>query len=95
MPTGSSYHQRINRVVNQISANPNRSYRVDELAALAHFSPFHFHRLFKAITGETPVELARRVRLERAAAELLYRAPAAVSIFNSWRPLPLPNCLSP
>jgi AraC family transcriptional regulator len=34
-------------------------------------SPFHFHRVFKGMVGETPLELHRRLRLERAAWTLL------------------------
>jgi AraC family transcriptional regulator len=44
--------------------------RLDEIAAIAGFSPFHFHRIFKAATGERPSEFIVRHRLERAAFEL-------------------------
>jgi AraC family transcriptional regulator len=44
--------------------------RLDEIAAIAGFSPFHFHRIFKAATGEGPSEFIVRHRLERAAFEL-------------------------
>lgn len=40
------------------------------LAAEAGYSPFHFHRLFAAMTGESPSALIRRLRLERAATTL-------------------------
>ncbi len=42
-----------------------------ELAAVAHFSPFHFHRLFTAWMGETLGDHLRRRRLEVAALRLL------------------------
>lgn len=38
-----------------------------DLARMAQVSPFHFHRLFRGMLGETPLELHRRLRLERAA----------------------------
>lgn len=41
------------------------------LAAEACLSPFHFHRTFHALLGETPAEMVRRLRLERAAQQLL------------------------
>ena len=41
-----------------------------ELADVASFSPFHFHRVFRALTGEGVAEHVRRLRLERAAARL-------------------------
>ncbi|MEM6676189.1 MAG: AraC family transcriptional regulator [Planctomycetota bacterium] len=40
---------------------------LDELAAEADLSPFHFHRLFRGLVGETVAAYARRLRLERAA----------------------------
>ena len=37
------------------------------IAKLAHLSPFHFHRAFSAVFGETPHEFRTRRRLEKAA----------------------------
>ncbi len=39
---------------------------LEEAAALAHFSPFHFHRLWRALTGETLAHTVKRLRLSRA-----------------------------
>lgn len=39
---------------------------LDELAAAAAFSRFHFHRAYRLVTGETPAETQRRLRLARA-----------------------------
>jgi AraC family transcriptional regulator len=38
----------------------------EDLAGVANLSAFHFHRIFRAITGETVGGLVRRLRLERA-----------------------------
>ncbi|MGH3656744.1 MAG: AraC family transcriptional regulator [Micromonosporaceae bacterium] len=38
-----------------------------ELADRVFLSPYHFHRIFRAMTGESPAEIIRRLRLERAA----------------------------
>ena len=46
--------------------NPAADHSVDALARRVHFSPFHFHRVFRAVTGETVGVFVRRVRLERA-----------------------------
>ena len=43
---------------------------LEALAAVAHFSPFHFHRLFRAWTGETLGDYLRRRRVEMAALRL-------------------------
>ncbi len=45
---------------------------LDELASVAHFSPYHFHRVFRGMVGETVAEHVRRLRLERAARHLIY-----------------------
>lgn len=39
---------------------------LEDLAAVAGFSPHHFHRVFHHVTGEAPKEHLRRLRLERA-----------------------------
>jgi AraC-like DNA-binding protein len=41
------------------------------LARDAHYSRFHFQRIFRQVTGETPGSCQRRLRLERAAYQLL------------------------
>ena len=38
---------------------------------MAAFSPFHFHRVFRTVTGETLFGFIQRLRLERAAGVLL------------------------
>lgn len=43
---------------------------LDVLAAAAGLSPFHFHRVFKAVTGVTPKAYATARRAERIKAEL-------------------------
>jgi AraC family transcriptional regulator len=47
------YIQRINAVVSHIRENLDDDLSLDTLARVAGFSPFHFHRIFKAITTET------------------------------------------
>jgi AraC family transcriptional regulator len=58
------------RVLAHIEANLDSPLALDDLAAVAHFSPFHFHRVFRGIVGESVAEHVRRLRLERAAARL-------------------------
>jgi AraC family transcriptional regulator len=57
---------RINRAIDFILANLHRSHTLDDVARAVHVSPFHFHRVFRSIVGETPAQFTRRVRLERA-----------------------------
>ena len=53
--------------MDHIRDDPAGAHSVDALAEVAHSSPFHFHRLFKAVTGETVGNFVQRARLERAA----------------------------
>ena len=69
--TKLDYRQRICRAMNFISAHLDREPALEEIAAAANFSPFHFHRIFKAATGETVFGFLRRLRLEWAANRLL------------------------
>lgn len=45
---------------------------LNDLAGAAGYSMFHFHRLFRAATGETVRQYQRRLRLERAAHHLIH-----------------------
>jgi AraC family transcriptional regulator len=65
------YQQRLHRVLAHIDAHLDQPLDLDSLAAVAHFSPFHFHRLFAALTGETLGDYLRRRRLEAAAQRLI------------------------
>lgn len=67
------YERRVNRVVDHIRSNLAKELTLDRLADIASFSPFHFHRVFIAVTGETANDFVRRVRLEQAASALLVR----------------------
>src|SRR2546430_2581137 len=70
-----AYLARVNRVIDHIDANLAAPLDLGALAEVAHFSPWHFHRVFQAMTGETVVERVRRRRLEIAASRLLSSPP--------------------
>ncbi len=69
--TGPDYATRIARAMALIAARPDDPPGLEALAAAAAFSPFHFHRVYRAIAGETPAETAARGRLQAAAVALL------------------------
>lgn len=60
------YRNRINMVIAFIWNNPDGQPTLNHLAAIAGFSPFHFHRIFSAFVGEPLAEYSRRVRLVNA-----------------------------
>jgi len=64
------YQARILRVLLRIEGDLDHPWTLDELAGIASFSKYHFHRLFTALVGETVASYLRRVRLERAAGRL-------------------------
>lgn len=77
----SDYMARINRVLDHIEAHLAEPLVLEDLARVARFSPFHFHRVFAALVGETPAQLIRRLRLEKAAARLVgNRADSVLAI---------------
>jgi AraC family transcriptional regulator len=65
-----SYRERIQRVLLHIEAHQAEALPLEELARVANFSPFHFHRVFSGMVGETVKEYVRRLRLERSASQL-------------------------
>ncbi len=68
--TAMEYKKRVCRAMNFISQNLDRELSLDEIAEAAFFSKFHFHRVFKAVVGETVAGFTRRLRLELAANRL-------------------------
>jgi len=66
------------RVLNHVQGHLDEALDLEELAALAHFSVSHFHRVFKGMLGETIMDHVRRIRLERAYIELA-QTPAPVT----------------
>ena len=65
------YISRINIVQDYIESHISEGFSLEELAGVAQFSPFHFHRIFSAMTGETLFQFIQRVRLEKSAFLLL------------------------
>lgn len=77
--TGFRYQERLSIVFNYIQGNLDRALTLDEVAAVACMSCYHFHRIFRAYTGESLHGHIRRLRLEKSAKLLRYgRAPISV-----------------
>lgn len=70
----AEYAQRMNNVIDYIDRHLAESIDLAMLAEVAHFSPFHFHRLFASWMGETMGDYVRRRRLEAAALLLAHHA---------------------
>ncbi|MFZ5816736.1 MAG: effector binding domain-containing protein [Bacillota bacterium] len=68
--TGMSHDAEIRRAVAYMEAHLQEPLSLGEIAQTVGYSPFHFHRLFLAVTGETPAAFIRRRRLEESARRL-------------------------
>jgi len=65
--TRSFYVRAVQAAIEHIAQHLDDALELEGLAGVACLSPFHFHRVFRGMVGETPLELTRRLRLERAA----------------------------
>ena len=64
MRPNNHYHDRVNRVLDYIGRHLDEELSLSRLSEVGCFSPFHFHRIFQSVTGETLNSHVRRVRLE-------------------------------
>ena len=64
--TTLDYVERVNRAIDYILQNLDQPLQLEAVAQVAYFSPFHFHRVFRTILGETLNQFVKRLRLERA-----------------------------
>lgn len=67
------YLRRLHAVQDYIESNLQHVLILDELAAVAGFSKFHFHRIYRAMTQESLFQFVSRLKLERAAGLLAHR----------------------
>lgn len=64
---GIDYEAMVRQVIVELQKRLDDPPTFRELAAECYLSPYHFHRIFRALTGESPAEMSRRLRLERGA----------------------------
>lgn len=65
---GERYEARIARAISHVDANPAEPISLERLASVACLSPFHFHRVFRTLTGESVRAFVERRKLEHAIA---------------------------
>ena len=65
--TLSHYEALVLEAVRTLTTNLDEALDLEALASPACMAPLHFHRVFRGLTGETPLQMHRRLRLERAA----------------------------
>ena len=77
--TPRSYEARLLRVLAYIYDNLDGDLSLDTLAEVACMSRFHWHRVFRAMTGETLADAIRRIRMAKAANALVHDSEAPVA----------------
>jgi len=71
LTTRSDYAMRLERVFRWLADHLDDTLDLARLSEVAAMSPYHFHRTYHAMQGETAAETVRRLRLHRAAVELI------------------------
>ncbi len=84
----ADYQTRLDRVIDYIYDHLDERLDLNRLAEVACLSPYHWHRVYHGILGETVACTIRRLRLHRAAGDLVrseasIRAIAVGCGFNS------------
>lgn len=75
----NEYVDRVNRAIDHVMRNLAEPLPLEEVARVACFSSFHFHRIFRALMGETLAQFVKRARLERAVYMMSHRRGASLT----------------
>ena len=75
----NDYIGKINKLLNYIDAHLHEELSLTTVAQQVYYSPYHLHRLFKAITNETLNNYISRKRIEKAAHLLIHRPDYSIS----------------
>ena len=66
------YHQKVEHVIDYIHQHLDEPLSFEQLAQIACLSEYHWHRVYSSITGgETITKTIRRLRINRAAKDLI------------------------
>ncbi len=77
--TTATYIERVNRAIDHIVSHLAEPLRLSELSRIARLSPFHFHRVFQVMVGETPADFVKRLRLEKALGLMAQSRPRSMT----------------
>ena len=70
--TTKRYHQKVEDVIDYIHQHLDEPLSFEKLAQIACLSEYHWHRVYTTLTGgETVTKTVRRLRLNRAAHDLI------------------------
>ncbi|OLQ71159.1 AraC family transcriptional regulator [Photobacterium proteolyticum] len=74
------YLQRLTPVIRYLEQHYAESVNLQQVAAMANLSPHHFHRIFKAVTGETLANHIKRLKLQNAAQQLFFKKSSVTEV---------------
>ncbi len=80
----SDYKNRINRVFEFIDQNLESDLSLNTISEIAFFSPFHFHRIFKFVTGETLNDYVKRRKIEKSALDILHKNLSIIEVSHKY-----------
>lgn len=78
----ADYIRRLNKVFTYIDNHLDTELSLETVAEVAHYSPFHFHRIFKVMTDETLNSYITRQRIEKSASILLHHDEVPISAIH-------------
>ena len=77
--TQAEYLRRVNKAIEFIVTHLELSISLDDIAKASHFSPYHFHRIFHALVGETVNDFVSRKKMEKAVCTLIAKPELTVT----------------
>ncbi len=81
---GLVYTQRLENVLRYIETHLDERLNLNELSKRAFYSPYHFHRIFRQVVGETLNDYIVRRRIEKAASMLLHSSTSISEIARNY-----------
>nr|WP_295770078.1 AraC family transcriptional regulator [Rhodoferax sp.] len=87
----TDYQERLSRVTAYIHDHLAEELDLNKLAEVAHLSPFHWHRVYQALYGESIANTVRRLRLARGTG---YLANTTLPVVQVARKCGYPNAQS-
>jgi AraC family transcriptional regulator len=82
---GNEYRKRVQSAIDFIETNIRNELPLRDVSAQANASLYHFHRLFRALVGESLKEYIRHRRLDRAARDLVTTRKPIIEIALDYR----------
>jgi AraC family transcriptional regulator len=70
-PSQASIEIRLQRVISYLHTHLDEDLDLNKLADIAYMSPYHWHRVYLAVYGESVVATVKRLRLQGAATLLI------------------------